>query len=236
MAALPETPPRGWVIYWHGGGWQVGSPERFTVSSYAWLEAGYGVVLPSYRRMPQYHFGAIRADLITSLQHIKTWWSATVGHHTFPVILLGMSAGGHIASIAGLDKEIHAATGWDTMKIAGVIACAGVLDLGLMAQNPLIRRLAGSPDSDRFRAANPITHLHGQAPSFLLIHGTADGMVPYEAALSFRHQYQITNPSGSCELITMNKGTHLDTGYWMFQKGAIQDRVLQQADYWLSNF
>lgn len=236
LVLRPKVPVKAWVVYWHGGGWQFGTPEQFSVTAQPWLRAGYGVVIPSYRRLPMYQFDSIRADTITALATFRHWsGEARQDRSTTPFILLGMSAGGHLASIVGLDQSIFSQAGWSAQRIAGVICAGGVLDLEPMRFNPVIRMLAGNPASANFDHANPIAHLHPKAPPFLLIHGKKDGMTPFRLALRFRQAYSAIADPDQFRLITLDDGSHLDAGRWMFLPGEMQQEVIGQANRWLRN-
>jgi acetyl esterase/lipase len=230
----PATRPKAWIVYWHGGGWQFGSPEQFQKTANAWLEAGYGVIIPSYRRLPWYDFRAIRRDTIDALVACRHYWEENNGDPSPPVVLLGMSAGGHLAAITGLDAGIWQQAGWQSEQIKGVIACGAVLDLSMMKNNPIIRLLAGSSQGTTFSQANPSAQLAtstAHIPPFLLIHGTKDGMAPYQAATNFQKRLQEI-PSAACELITMQEGTHLDAARWMFHDTPLRQRIIARAEEW----
>lgn len=236
LVLKPNVPLKAWVFYWHGGGWQFGTPEQFSVTAKPWLEAGYGVIIPSYRRLPLYQFSSIRADTIAALASIRRWWDEQSDAHSnsLPIILLGMSAGGHLASIVGLDESIRAQAGWINRSIAGVICAGGVLDLQPMRFNPVIRILAGEPGSETFTQANPVNHIHADAPPFLLIHGKKDGMAPFGLAERFKHTYSQVADANQLQLTTLADGSHLDAGRWMFLDGEMQRQIIRQADDWIA--
>ena len=233
LVMRPYRPVKAWVIYWHGGGWQFGTPEQFKYTARPWLKAGYGVILPSYRRLPIYQFSSIRADTIAALAHCRNYWDQNGEDPTQPIILLGMSAGGHIASLVGLDQQLRDQAGWGNRQVAGVIASSAVLDLFPMRHNPMIRRLAGRPGSLSFQAANPIDHLHADAPPFFVVHGTKDGITPYVLAKRFTDTYQRAALAEQLRFVTLFGGTHLDAGRWMYSGDELQAQVVAQAEKWV---
>lgn len=235
LVLRPDQPVKAWVMYWHGGGWQFGTPEKFSVTARPWLKAGYGVVLPSYRRIPFHQFESIREDTVAALAACHNYWQGQENGTTKPVVLLGMSAGGHLASLVGLDQSLRQAAGWQERSVAGVVAAGAVLDLDPMRNNPLIRLLAGKPGSSTFRYANPVSHIHEAAPPFLLIHGRKDGMTPFKVAARFERAYAQRAAADRLQFITLNRGSHLDAGRWMFLPGSLQNKVLQQAEQWLAD-
>lgn len=58
----------------------------------------------------------------------------------------------------------------------------------------------------RFRELSPVKHVRGDLPPFLLIHGTADTLVPYEQAVQFKAKLQAGGVP--CELIPVQDGGH----------------------------
>jgi acetyl esterase/lipase len=236
LMAEPANPPVAWVIYWHGGGWQFGSPEQFQKTALPWLDAGYGVVLPSYRRLPLYDYRTIRQDTIEVLTTCRDYWEKKGDNPHPPVILLGMSAGGHLAAITGLDTDIWQQADWQAQQIRGVVACGAVLDFSLMKNNPIIRLLAGSSRGELYAMANPSTQLpeqQGVLPPFLLIHGTRDGLVPYQAATDFQKRYRAHPSTTTCDLITLPEGTHLDAARWMFHDTPLRQTIMAKAEEWM---
>ncbi|MEL6655690.1 MAG: alpha/beta hydrolase [Bacteroidota bacterium] len=233
LVLRPKTSVKAWVIYWHGGGWQFGTPEQFKFTAQPWLQAGYGVVLPSYRRLPVYQFSSIRADTIAALAACRRYWDVGGDAPDQPVVLLGMSAGGHIASLVGLVDQWRVQAGWIDRPVVGVIASSAVLDLYPMRRNPLIRRLAGRPGSTSFQMANPVERIHPQAPPFFVIHGTKDGLTPYQLAERFCQRYKSTASAERLRFETLPNGSHLDAGRWMYIGGELQRRVLAQAEEWV---
>ena len=107
------------------------------------------------------------------------------------VAALGRSAGGHLASmlgtasaVSGLDGPCPAAAA--PVGVAAVVSYYGLEDLR-SAQGwrsdvlGLIRDfLGGAPEAVPARAAlaSPISHIAAGDPPFLLLHGTADEVVP----------------------------------------------------------
>jgi len=228
------APPKAWVIYWHGGGWQFGSPEQFQATSLPWLRAGYGVILPSYRRLPFHDLTAIRADLIASLVACRKWWTEQ-GYTPRPkVILQGLSAGGHLAAVVGLDHQLQSQAAWQPNQVIGVIACAPVLDLATMENNPIIRLLAGQPGTTIHHQANPMALIRPDSMPLFLLHGTADGLVPYQGSVNFAEKYQLVNSAAACEFVTLPNGTHLEAGHWMYTGGELQARILARGEAWLT--
>lgn len=230
LVVHPKQTPKGWIVYWHGGAWQFGNPEMFLKTANLWPTLGFGVILPSYRRVLKHCFSGIKADTISVFQQLAPLWEST----NIPVFLLGMSAGGHLASWSALDTQTRMAAKWSEGQLRGLIACSAVTDLNQMKNNLLVRRLAGHPQQATFAQANPATLPHSQAPPCLLVHGTHDGMVPYRVAKSFQGAYQQATNETHCQLITIEKGSHLDGGRWMIEANSVQQQILMWINGYLT--
>lgn len=231
MMALPEGIPRGLVIYWHGGGWQFGRPEQFRAGAQVWIDQGFGVIMPSYRRLPKNSFSEIEADTLSALRAAKEWLDQE-GLPALPYALLGMSAGGHLAAITGLRKDILPGANWDRDNLLGIITTGAVLDLQVMPYTPIIRRLAGPKSGELFQRADPAQHLTEDAPACLVIHGKKDRMVPFRVAESFVKKYQEMTGKACAQLILPN-GIHVDAGRWLFEEQPIRQKMIEQMNAWL---
>jgi alpha-L-fucosidase 2 len=58
----------------------------------------------------------------------------------------------------------------------------------------------------RLRQLSPVNHVRDGMPPFLLIHGTADPLVPFEQSRNMCKA--IRNAGGTCDLIAVNGGGH----------------------------
>jgi len=89
-------PPRGVVLYFHGGGWVIGGIEPSDAVCRALVESsGCDVVSVGYRLAPENPFPAAVRDADDALG-----WLLDVGAPSSNVVLLGDSAGGNLATVA----------------------------------------------------------------------------------------------------------------------------------------
>jgi acetyl esterase/lipase len=182
---LPGRYPAVITIY--GGSWQQGSPAASAQIGPYLAARGYVVVAIDYRHAPQYRFPAQPEDVNTAL--------AFVGNHTTDyeidpqrVGLLGWSAGGHLALLAGLQPAAE-----DLPPIRSIVDYYGPVDLLNGYNDPpvpdpvntkqvLRTFLGGTPEQlpAAYRQASPITYADGAAgtlPPVLLIYGGRDHLV-----------------------------------------------------------
>jgi Dipeptidyl aminopeptidases/acylaminoacyl-peptidases len=82
----------------------------------------------------------------------------------------------------------------------------------------------------RLRDLSPVTHVRANMPSFLLIHGNADTLVPFEQSTRFCASIQ--QAGGQCELLEV-KGAGHGIRRWEASKDAT--RYKQYMVDWLRN-
>lgn len=195
-----EVRPGHYAFYFHGGAWTFGKPETFVAAALPWLEKGYRVVLPSYRRPPAVGLRRIVADCKAAIN------CCTNEVPLQDLQLGGMSAGAHLAASLALDQDFWEKTGTPP---SAVLCCAGPLNFGILRPRQLFL--------PRYADLNPLEQLNDYAPAatrWLLLHGAADATVPLAHAEAFYAKLQAAGlPS---KLLIVPDGTHLDSGRWMF--------------------
>ncbi len=200
------------VVYFHGGGWAVGTRRRFGRAFKAWqptaLErlatAGFAVATIDYRLSGEAVFPAQLHDAKAAVRWVRSN-AATINVDPTRIVAWGESAGGHIAALVGLTgdrPELEGEIGdlGFSSAVCGVVEHYAPTDLlaASSQKHPLSdadpdgvdspeSRLIGAALSDRpdlARAASPVNHVHSGAPPFHIHHGTEDRMVPFGQAVS----------------------------------------------------
>jgi len=209
--------PAGLVVYVHGGGWRRGSRRRFPFAVSTFTEAGLALACIDYRLSAEAIFPAQLRDVYAAL----SWLAARASEldlDTSSVLLWGESAGAHLAALAGLGArdaagEAHAAATEPRPAVAGVVDWFGPADLPAMCDpaDPHLReaQLIGGPIGERLaeaRAASPVNHVGPDAPPFLIMHGTADSLVPVTQSQALAAA--LTRAGAEVELITVPGAEH----------------------------
>jgi acetyl esterase len=97
VPALVLTPdaPRGVLLYWHGGGWVIGSPDENEALGRRLADrTGCTVVLAGYRLAPEDPWPAAVDDAWAALT-----WTARELAAGLPLVVAGDSAGGNLATV-----------------------------------------------------------------------------------------------------------------------------------------
>ncbi|OZE82075.1 esterase [Rhodococcus sp. 15-649-1-2] len=91
----PSANPRGTFVYFHGGGWVVGSPDQFdTLARRLAVETECIVVLPDYRLAPENVYPTAANDAWDVVQ-----WTESRFDSSLPLLVGGDSSGGNLAAV-----------------------------------------------------------------------------------------------------------------------------------------
>jgi acetyl esterase/lipase len=228
--ARPTTGgPYPGLLLLHGGAWRVGSRAdlstpgtdaagRPTPSLIEAIAAhGYVVASASYRFAPKYPFPAQLEDARAALRFLR---ANAKTYHLDPakVAAGGFSAGGHLALLLGLADPAAGNDAAEPADPAGRVQCVvsffGPTDQHLYAATPghedayMVPLLgkACKTDPTVYERASPITYVSKDDPPVLMVHGTADVVVPIihsERLLKKLHDAGVT-----AELVTVPGAGH----------------------------
>ena len=99
---VPIEPPRGVFVYYHGGGWVLGSiDESDTVARKLAERTSCAVVLVEYRLAPEHRYPTAVDDSYAALEWVGEHLRAITGKDV-PLIVGGDSAGGNLAAVVAL--------------------------------------------------------------------------------------------------------------------------------------
>ena len=188
-----EAPSAALIVFLHGGGWRGGSRAAFGPAYADWSPSpflqlaahGFAVASLDYRLSGEARFPAPLEDVAAGLGWLRAH-ADHLGIDDTRISLWGESAGGHLAALLGLaDADVRAVVDWygpaDLTTVAADAAAGGrsAVDPGAPdSREALMLGTAPSSDPERAQAASPVEYVHAAAPPFLLLHGTADRLVP----------------------------------------------------------
>lgn len=188
------------LLHIHGGGWVIGSkdtqglPLMRRMASQGWV-----VVNANYRLSPRATFPDHLIDIKRALAWVRAH-IAEYGGDPDNVVIAGLSAGAHLASLAALTPnrpELQPGFEEVDTRLTGCVAMYGVYDAldrdGDWPHRGMVRLmerlvLKVSPEANPalWKLASPIDQVGPQAPPFLIVHGDRDSMVPAAQARRFR--------------------------------------------------
>lgn len=99
---VPHGPVRGIVVYFHGGGWVLGTLDGFDgLGRSIAVSTGCAVLLADYRLAPEHPFPAASNDAFEALRRAEALREDMAGPDA-PLVVAGDSAGGNLAAVCAL--------------------------------------------------------------------------------------------------------------------------------------
>lgn len=194
---LPAKPPAGAlpVIVWvHGGGWQNGTKAAALPVRLGYVAKGYAIASIGYRLTDAAAFPAQIQDVKAGVRWLRAH-AAKYGLDPERVVAWGSSAGGHLVALlgtAGDVKGFEVGANLDhSSRVQAVIDYFGPSDFLRFVETPGYQshrrpdapesKLIGGPVTDnkeKAAAASPVTYVDKDDAPFLILHGSADPVVP----------------------------------------------------------
>lgn len=210
-AQIPEgSGPFPAAIIVHGGAWVRGDRVTEVQPLFAPLtKAGFAWFSIDYRLSDDWtQFGAAIEDVENAVRFVK---AHAVQYRIDPdrIALVGESAGGQLAAMAALNAKPET-------RVNAVVALYTPTDLVDLAKNSTLipqqlrESVRGTPFEllmmARLRQLSPLYNVKPDAPPFLLIHGTADRLVPFAQSEAMCNRMK--GNGASCELYPVQGAGH----------------------------
>lgn len=189
------------IVFIHGGSWKFGDKNAFRRQSAYMATKGFVSVTIDYRFSDEAHYPAPLYDCKAAVR----WLRANAARYKVnpnKVAASGGSAGGHLASLVGTTADVQTLEGNGgnpgfSSRVQAVVAFNGVYDFVSLlpkttqpqtVQDALVPLLGGSLDKvpENWVEASPVAHVSSNSPPFLMLHGTADTLVPFQQALEMQ--------------------------------------------------
>lgn len=221
LAVPKDGGPYPAVVMFHGGAWRMGGRADLsrgaknkagTVGPSAievFAARGYVVASVSYRLAPKHQFPAQIDDARAAVRFLRAN-AKTYNLDPDRIAAVGFSAGGHLALLLGLAPD----PGEPSARVNCVVSYFGPTDLSLYAATPGIEEAYMVPllgekcrtDPAVYKRASPIDFVTKDAPPVLMIHGTADLLVPI--IHSERLQKKLRDAGATADLLTVRGEGH----------------------------
>lgn len=210
-ASIPEGEgPFPAVILVHGGGWVSGDRRTNVQPLFEPLsEAGFAWFSISYRLVTDItQFGVGVSDVEQAIRFVKSH-AAEFRISPNRIALIGESAGGQLAAMAALQPDI----GTSVRTVVAIYAPTDLVSLAKTSTympSSIRASVSGTPWEGLvlagLRQLSPINNVRRDMPPFLLIHGTADSLVPFEQSKAMCDRMRTAG--ASCELYPVPGGGH----------------------------
>jgi acetyl esterase/lipase len=163
------------IVFLYGGGWRSGTRDIYRFIGQCFASVGLPVAIPDYRIFPPTIFPGFVEDAAKAVAWVARNLTPP-GGAARPLILVGMSAGSHIAALLHLDPAWLMAAGLPEYAIAGTAGLCGPYNF-LPIQDPKYQPIF---PRETDRASQPINFVNGAARPMLLLTGDADVTVSPE--------------------------------------------------------
>lgn len=157
------------LVFFYGGSWARGSKDNYRFIGQAFADAGYRVAIPDYRVYPEHLFPDFIVDGADSLA-----WLEREGFADRGLVLMGHSAGAHIAAMLAYNPTYVETAGLDHQLIMALIGYAGPYGDFALSSRKLKRIFAPAKP---LAVSRPINFVDQNSPVSLLIHGLSDSTV-----------------------------------------------------------
>jgi len=178
------------LVFIHGGAWKSGKRSDYLVYLIPFAEKGFVTATVSYRLLADSVYPACIEDLTDAVD----WFFKNhdkYGYDPDRIALIGGSAGGHLATLAGFGwqktVDINATTSLSVIRknhrIKAVVDIYGPVDLTTeyARTHPLVTAFIGHSYEEApglYSEASPVKYLDKDDPPVLIFHGTSDRLVP----------------------------------------------------------
>lgn len=186
---------KGALLFYFGGGWTGGTIDQFIGQSEYLASKGLTCIVVDYRVKSRHNVTPFECieDCRDSIKWLLTQGDA-LGINVDNLILVGASAGGHVATATFLMNQR-----WMSKHIKGLVLYNPVLDTSETG-------FAHERFGGRGIEVSPVHLLKAELPKMLIFHGTKDHTVPFEHSQRFaRKSIELGN---LCELVAYEGADH----------------------------
>lgn len=203
------------LLYIHGGAWaDIRSKDQYALWFAPFLALGWNAVNVEYRPSGVATAPAAVEDCLCA-EHWLFEHAAQYGFDKSQVVVMGHSAGGHLAMMVGMtpaNSALRKCGGSAPEKIAAIVNWFGITDVADLIQGVNSRVWARtwigeSLDKTTLAASvSPLAYVRADMPPIISVHGDSDPTVPYSQAV--RMDAALQKAGVSHELVTIPGGKH----------------------------
>ncbi|WP_461484942.1 alpha/beta hydrolase fold domain-containing protein [Pedobacter sp.] len=211
---IPQNAPKSTplILFVHGGGWTQGT--KGTANQFKiFFKLGYAVATIEYRLAKDAPAPAAVEDVRSALCFLLK--DAKYNIDPNKVVLMGGSAGGHLALLAGYqetNKQFDVDCDYKkTIKIAAVVDKYGITDVWEYINSKNGSRNGiwlgdKSKDTAFAKQLSPLNYVTKASPPTFIVHGTADPSVNYQHSVRLKEALDKNGVKN--QMITVKDGLH----------------------------
>lgn len=178
--APTQNPQPFSMVFLHGGSWQFGSKDEYAFVGRVFARAGIAVAIVNYQLYPNVRFPTFVDDIALALAWLQKQ-GLSYHFNAENILLMGHSAGAHIACLVAMDSQYSARHGFSLNAIKGVVGLSGIYTFRPEASAFFCNVFQARSESG-FLGVKPVEFLaQGGVPLYLL-HGRKDQTVACRSA------------------------------------------------------
>ena len=166
------------VMFVYGGSWRSGrlfsgKKEYYRFVGKLFSNEGFITIIPDYRVYPEVKFPSFIEDVAKAIKWVHA--NMDLNNNNRRLILVGHSAGAHIASLLVLDPDYFNEIGIDKSILGGWVGLSGPYNFNPLAIRyirPIFESVINNIDK-----ARPVSFASVKAPPGIIIHGKRDRLV-----------------------------------------------------------
>jgi acetyl esterase/lipase len=180
------------IILIHGGGWNSGSKNDFIayIDSFKKRMPGYAIFNIDYRLVNGSNLFPTQEHDVKSAIDFIVKNSSEYGINKNKLVLIGVSAGGHLALLQGYK--------YNNPKVAAIIDFFGPTDLVAMFQKPwnpyvpfVLQMITGTTPKQNlllYQQSSPVNFVSTHSAPTLILHGGSDNIVNVSQSKSLKNK------------------------------------------------
>ncbi len=227
LPAERQGAPLALVI--HGGSWNALDRRRMSGVGDQLARAGYAAYNINYRLAHQAPWPACLDDCLRAGRYLLEGNDAAFeGLDRSGCLVMGASAGGHLALMTGLSNL--------RSRVTGIVSIAGPADLTIMTREDHLRRMTALFGRDDYTdvalwEASPVNRVSAGAPPLLCVHSTNDRLVRMAQSEAMVARYA---EEGAPASLYAYKGPGTSHGIW--RDGSAPLRLLAHIEGTVADF
>lgn len=223
---LPDAPapgPRPAILFFFGGGWMGGSTAQFHPWAKRLAQRGWVAATADYRVFSRHGTTAFSAvdDAEQAYRYLRDHADA-LGIDPARIVLAGGSAGGHLAAVSGI---IAPARDPALSPPAALVLLNPALDTKIDGDGHYLARVARLFEG-RGEQISPIHHVRPGVPPTLVVHGSADDLIPIAISEAFCRRMR--DAGNTCRLLAWPGAGH---GFFNYGLGRFDEVFPEVADF-----
>lgn len=212
--------PYKFLMTFHGGGWSEGSRQgRKVVPMQYAATQGYALVNVDYRLSGDAQWPACLYDAKAAVRFLRAN-AAKYQLDATNIVVIGESAGGYLVEMLGATngnsayEYLSMGSPKTSSEVQGIISWFGVSDLtDFISKKEAVNKLMGfnaqlPQNKHKAEKASPIYLVNNSFPPIILVHGTADTIVPYNQSVDMMKKINAVCGEGRATLKTYKGAGH----------------------------